>query len=633
MRRQSVLLFVLAVVLLPLISQSVQAQSLAPTPGGTSTGGSARSILPSQGQVGQEVASLRTQTSRTYVSHGVYSRQISPGPVNYQDAQGAWQPIDNTLVPSDAAGYAYTNKANVYRADFPADLSAKPIRIQLQMDWIQFAPVGTSAATSASTMAGNTITYTQPGYHLTYTTGNDVVKEAIVLDGPSSPSSLTFSLTTSPGITAQSNAGGGIDFVNAGGAVQFGFLPPTINDAAGISTTVSHAVSMTLGQDSGGGLQVTVAADPKWLSDPGRTWPLTIDPSVSAHPTREFQGATQDCTLVSGTSAYTSYCVANPDLNVGYDATRARSNRPLLQFDTSSFLPTTEILSAELDVYLWNSSNMTTQTMNVDLYGVTHSWTNAATWNAYDGVNSWSTPGGDYSSTLASTALIQQGASNWTSWSPTALVQSWVDGTVPNDGMLLKSHDETTSNWLQFSSSDAPSSSNWPTLWVTYIPRLGTDQVYPLAGAAGVAVNTANGNLVVHATDLAMQGVGLPLVVDRSYNSQCATPVIAGANSLGLTAASSQPDRMSGSSVSATVQWSTPMGRGRNMSSIEPASTATARRLALTPRWWRMGRSTTTSPSMRAVRWMCSMGVATCSHKPTGPGTRSPTPTPGCRNN
>ena len=120
--------------------------------------------------------------------------------------------------------------------------------------------MGTSAATTTLSMVGDTITYTQPDYHLQYTAGNDVLKEGIILDGPSSPSSLAFSLTTSPGITAQSNANGGIDFVDASGAVHFGFLPPTINDAAGTATTISRAVSMTLSHDSAG-LQVIVAAD------------------------------------------------------------------------------------------------------------------------------------------------------------------------------------------------------------------------------------------------------------------------------------------------------------------------------------------------------------------------------------
>ena len=118
-------------------------------------------------------------------------------------------------------------------------------------------------------------------------------------------------------------------------------------------------------------------------------------------------------------------------------------------------------------------------------------------------------------------------------WFPTALVQGWVDGSTPNDGMIVKGHDETTGDMVQFYSSDAPSSTNWPTLTVAYIPRLGMDPVYPLAGAGGVGVNTANGNLVLHATDLAMPGVGLPLVVDRTYNSQCAGPAMPGATSLG----------------------------------------------------------------------------------------------------
>ena len=220
-------------------------------------------------------------------------------------------------------------------------------------------------------------------------------------------------------------------------------------------------------------------------------------------------------------------------LQAGYDAAHTTINRSVLQFDTSSLIPTTEILGAALNLSVSSTSSMTTSSTTLDLYGLTRTWTTAATWNKYDGVNAWSAPGGDFSSTLAASASISQGATGTVTWYPTALVQGWVDGSTPNDGMIVKGHDETTGDMVQFSSSDAPSSTTWPTWTVAYIPRPGMDPIYPLAGAAGNGVNTANGNLVLHATDLAMRGVGLPLVVDRTYNRQCAGPAMPGATSLG----------------------------------------------------------------------------------------------------
>lgn len=42
---------------------------------------------------------------------------------------------------------------------------------------------------------------------------------------------------------------------------------------------------------------------------------------------------------------------------------------------------------------------------------------------------------------------------------------------------------------------------------------------FPLTDRLGLEVNLASGNLLVHATDLAIPGTGLPLVIDRWYNN------------------------------------------------------------------------------------------------------------------
>ena len=55
-----------------------------------------------QGRV--EVSSLRTRYSRTYRNpEGFLEAAVSVGPVNFQDASGAWQPIDDTWWPMTAS--------------------------------------------------------------------------------------------------------------------------------------------------------------------------------------------------------------------------------------------------------------------------------------------------------------------------------------------------------------------------------------------------------------------------------------------------------------------------------------------------------------------------------------------------
>ena len=61
-----------------------------------------------------DIAALRTRTSRTYPGpDGTLKAVISPGPVNYRDSKGDWQPIDSTLVASPSGGYE--NAANSFK--------------------------------------------------------------------------------------------------------------------------------------------------------------------------------------------------------------------------------------------------------------------------------------------------------------------------------------------------------------------------------------------------------------------------------------------------------------------------------------------------------------------------------------
>lgn len=80
-------------------------------------------------QIRGEIPSLRTRTSRTYrTSTGDLEAQVSPGPINYQTSSG-WSPIDNTLVSSSRAGFAYTNSGNDWHVFFPPTEGA-PIHIE-----------------------------------------------------------------------------------------------------------------------------------------------------------------------------------------------------------------------------------------------------------------------------------------------------------------------------------------------------------------------------------------------------------------------------------------------------------------------------------------------------------------------
>ncbi len=140
---------------------------------------------------------------------------------------------------------------------------------------------------------------------------------------------------------------------------------------------------------------------------------------------------------------------------------------PLIRFNLSSIPAGATVLSATFDMYYISTKTSSTETLRV--HRALRNWTETgATWRTYDGVNSWTTPGGDYDPTVASSAILTGAVNVWISWNMTALVQGWVSGTYPNQGMILESPPAPGNNERQFASSDAASPALRPRLTIVY---------------------------------------------------------------------------------------------------------------------------------------------------------------------
>lgn len=458
-----------------------------------------------------ELVSRRTRTSRTYQQDGHYVTQISQDSVNYKDASGNWQPIDDSLVPATATGYAEQNKANRYRVSFPSDLGRQPVRVDLDSAWVQFSLVG---ATGAGTVSGSTDTYSLPGGSIAWTANSDSLKEAITLNSAAAPSTYVFDVAASPGLSAKQNSAGGIDFTDGSGAIVSSFLPPFMSDVGGAST----AVSMTLSQLASG-LRVTVSADPTWLAAPTRQFPVVIDPTLTT-------GDTQECDYFNSALPGNSYCTGQSAIATGYMSTNGGYRRGLLKFDLSSIPSGAQVLSADLSLACEQSSNGVGSL--VYAYALTSSWTTGATWNSRDGTstNFWAHPGGDYSTANGVSNYITSAGTKH--WYPTAIVQSWINGTMASDGFLLRESIESQpyAPYHLFATSSDPVFSH-PSLTISYTPQgqTGAQSYYPmidhqLTDRMNISVDVTNGNFELQANDLTMPSDTLPIDISRTYNSQ-----------------------------------------------------------------------------------------------------------------
>ncbi len=462
-----------------------------------------------------EIASLRTRTSKTFMSRGGFQLITYPGSINYKDPSGKWQEIDNTLIPVKSSGYAYENRANSYRVYLPGTIGPQPVEFRLGSAFVRFSLVGAYAPVS---IAGNEATYmgALPGVDVALMAQNDQLKETITLSSPAT-NPLIWSIDSSPGLTARPGTLGSVDFLDRSGKTLFGFAPPFMVDAAGAS---SASIRVEL-RSSGTSELLALTADQAWLSDKARQFPVVLDPTVTisysgSSIVKTYSGANQDCYIVSS-SPTTSFC-GGTNLLVGFKSPAI--NRGLLQFNVS--IPQdANILEADLALNLSNAKASTGT--SVSLYPVTSTWTTAATWNKRDGTNSWTAAGGDYGTPSAWTNSAVGPTSGWYHWYLSSVVQGWVNGSTTNRGVLLRADNESTLNQLTFFSSQAAQSANWPYLKVIYQLGIGDLAWYrtasqQLTDRLQLKENLSSGNLLGVLQLVNIRGTGLNEVFNLNYN-------------------------------------------------------------------------------------------------------------------
>ena len=89
----------------------------------------------------------------------------------------------------------------------------------------------------------------------------------------------------------------------------------------------------------------------------------------------------------------------------------------------------------------------------VSAHRVLRDWTETGvTWDSYDGVSSWNTPGGDYDPDVAGSFLADSIGPK--SMDITAVVEAWVNGAHPNHGLILLSAPSAGGRPNQYHSSD-----------------------------------------------------------------------------------------------------------------------------------------------------------------------------------
>jgi len=178
---------------------------------------------------------------------------------------------------------------------------------------------------------------------------------------------------------------------------------------------------------------------------------LRMHRTVAAEPWTSKEADISDAFIRQGSTAQgkTTYLETTDGFSHG-----------LLKFGFPGAMDDAVVLSAELSLTQIDSKSTQPQ-QSLALHRLTRDWPqDGSTWIA-----PWSTAGGDYVAALVATRAIDGNAQY--SWRIDALVESWVDGAVPNFGLLLKPSGLLEARFASVENKDYPK----PKLVVRYLPR------------------------------------------------------------------------------------------------------------------------------------------------------------------
>ncbi len=431
-------------------------------------------------QVVREIHSERTASSRTVeLSDGARRLEISESPINYEDEDGDWKPIEETLTPLASGGIE--NGANSFDVRAPEQMGAAPVRLSEGDDWVSYRLLGQKS--EGAEVEGSTATYetSNPGTTFQLSTLAGGIKEEIVLDDASQPHSFDFELEAASGLVPTLTEQGAVVFERAGEAQPFAMLPAPIITDSSAEAMPTNAVSYALEQLSNGNWKLSVDADPEWLEAPEREWPVTIDPPVVT-----LASLSRDCTIGSLPSpegwkgcGYQGQQL----LYAAYIQKTGEAERSFLRFTMPTLPVKSYVSEAKLSLY---SPSVAENTPGVEVRRVTSAWNESLNWKYFKKSSGlWTTPGGDYTSEGAEVLTSQRGTeAGWWEFSSIELAEligKWRVDQAQNQGLMVKSISESKAEceansancarrYVAFNSSAAADSTKRPKLSITYYP-------------------------------------------------------------------------------------------------------------------------------------------------------------------
>ena len=402
--------------------------------------------------IGEDTSRREENVKHFVLKDGTTKAVVYSGAVHYEN-DGKLEDIDNSLFYDKESG-TYKNQKNKFEIGFSKKLDkenlvtlkkdgyslswgydAGALREVLSKAKVENAPesaLDAETAATAKTRAEITYENVKSGTDIEYTVASDVIKENIIVSKKAESYEYDFFLKTEK-TTPVLNKDGSVDFLNADGEIVFAMPRPFMYDANNRS---SDAVSYSL-TEKDGGYVLKVTADSEWINAEERAFPVTVDPAITTKRDKKYIFSS----FIASDSEYAGDATLSAKimLSVGWDSYAYGQTRTLVKFTLPSLNKGDMVVGAQLALAMYHTSfyTVTMADQQLDAHVITSAWEyDKVTWNNRPSFDSVST---DYSYIKQSDT---EGAANWKFFEITQAVKSWYEGTVQNNGILIKKHKE-----------------------------------------------------------------------------------------------------------------------------------------------------------------------------------------------
>ncbi len=352
-----------------------------------------------------EILSLRDESSKQFLmSDGTVSLVQYETDVHYQDAQGEWQEIDNSL-GDEEDNSGYSTKAGKVKFKFAKNPNANfLVRIMQGIYHIFFSAVDAQKQSEGAAISESTVEWDAEDASIIsqmkaenihskvvyenlfedtdveYITSGSSLKENLVVKEAREDYTYSFEIQTNK-IDIRQGEDGQIGFYKEGTEELLYVIPKMYMwDADGRESDAIEVSLTTKNKKS----TLTIMADAEWINAQERVFPVTIDPTLES--TNSSTGSDSRIVLNQYVAS------GNPDTSsagygsgyLGYDMSSDKNYRMYVQFKTLPKIPENSVIAAAKFYYghiLYD--HVALSELCVNAVEVTENWTWGAnlTWN------------------------------------------------------------------------------------------------------------------------------------------------------------------------------------------------------------------------------------------------------------